>query len=96
MSKYSTIGWIATLLGIISFIPQTYKVYKTNDTKSLSLGMYLIINMSFILWIYYGYKLKLTPVLYGNSVLIIMSMYILSQKIKHLKSKNELSLNNVL
>ena len=44
-----TVGWVANIIGISSFIPQCYKVYQTNNTKSLSLNMYILITISFSL-----------------------------------------------
>lgn len=90
------IGWLATVLGIISFVPQTLKVYKTDDTKSISLGMYIIITISFGLWIYYGFVLNLKPILYGNMCIIIMSIYILITKIHHLRREKKILYDNLL
>lgn len=90
------IGWIANLLGISAFIPQAVKVYRTDDTESLSLGMYIIISLSLATWIIYGYILNLPPVFYGNIILIILAIYILIKKIIHLRNKDKLLYNNLL
>jgi uncharacterized protein with PQ loop repeat len=36
------LGFLAASLTTISFIPQVYIVWKTNDTKSISLAMFLL------------------------------------------------------
>ena len=75
------LGWIANVIGIVSFVPQCWKVYKTNDTKSLSLMMYIFINISFVLWIIYGAVIKAPPVMGGNVVMLILASYILVKKL---------------
>lgn len=79
------LGYIATTIGIISFMPQAWKVYKTSDTKSLSLGMWILINISFVLWIIYGSIIKAMPVMGGNTVMLLLGSYILFKKIENYK-----------
>jgi len=88
MTPVEILGWSANGLGIISFVPQCYKVYKTNDTKSLSVLMFIIITMSFLLWIVYGYEIKSRPIMYGNIVTFILSMYILVKKLQNSSKDN--------
>ncbi len=47
------IGWIAGALSICAFLPQSLKVFKTRNTKGISLWMYVFYccaNCSWILW----------------------------------------------
>ena len=79
------IGWLATGIGIVSFMPQVYKIYQTNHTQSLSLGMYILISISFVLWIIYGMKIGAMPIVFGNILMLVMASYILTKKILNLK-----------
>ena len=82
-------GWVATAIGIISFMPQAYKVYSTNDTKALSLYKWVLINFSFVLWIIYGANIGATPVMGGNILMLLLGSYIMIKKIMNSKKDKE-------
>ncbi|MGL4768994.1 MAG: aminotransferase class I/II-fold pyridoxal phosphate-dependent enzyme [Mycoplasmoidaceae bacterium] len=44
------IGFFVAFLGLIAFLPQAFKTMKTGNTKSLSLGAYLIFTISNLMW----------------------------------------------
>lgn len=76
-------GFIGAGLGIIMFIPQALQVHKTKNTKSISLATYVIIDIASFFWIAYALIINALPVLLVNIVLIILSSYIISMKLKH-------------
>lgn len=76
-------GFIGAGLGIIMFIPQAFQVYKTKNTKSISLATYVIIDIASFFWIAYALMISSLPVLMVNIVLILLSTYIIVMKIKH-------------
>lgn len=78
----SYIGFFAAICTTVAFIPQVIKVYKSKHTKDISLGMFLFLNLGFILWICYGLMIKSYPVVIANAVTIILASYILITKIK--------------
>lgn len=75
------LGLSATFLTTVSFLPQTLKLIKTRDTKSISLVMYCIYNVGIVLWIIYGLQVSDTPIIISCSVTFIFSMTILLMKI---------------
>ena len=83
MNIVSAIGILAGICTTISFVPQALKVYKTKDTKSLSLGMFLIFLLGISLWLTYGIILHNTPITIANSITMPMAIYIIIMKIKH-------------
>ena len=83
------LGWIANIIGIISFIPQCWQIHKTNDTKAISLVMYILIVISFILWVIYGYIIKASPVMGGNIVMFFLGSYILVRKSMNYKKDSQ-------
>ena len=88
----SYLGFIAAFCTTIAFIPQAVKVYKSKHTKDISLGMFLLLNIGIVLWIWYGLMIKSYPVVIANSITIILAGYILVTKIRFdilLIKKNE-------
>lgn len=80
------IGLIAAFLTTISFLPQAVQVIKTKDTKSISLGMYLMFVLGVASWLVYGFILKDKPLILANSVTFVFSSFILFFKLKEVYS----------
>lgn len=79
------IGLITSILSTISFLPQAIYVIRTHDTKSLSLAMYLLINIAFILWLIYGILLRQAPIYLANGICLILGLIILFYKVKEIR-----------
>lgn len=60
-------GYIGALFISIAFLPQTYKLFKTKNTKGLSLICYLIYHLGLTLFIIYGSFTKNYPLLIANA-----------------------------
>jgi MtN3 and saliva related transmembrane protein len=82
-----TIGYIAATLTTISFLPQAYKVYKTKDTSSISLGMFSLLNVGLFLWLIYGISKNIPPVIISNAITLVVAMYIWFVKLKEVLDK---------
>lgn len=84
----SIIGYLAGICTAIAQFPQAYKVYKTKETKSISLGMYSILTLSIFLWFIYGTLLPNLPMILANGICLFPSTYTLSVALKnYFKSK---------
>jgi len=79
------IGTMAAVCTTAAFIPQAILVYKTRDTKSISLPMYLVFNFGVICWAIYGFLIKSNPILSANIITFIFAFYILIMKVKDKK-----------
>ncbi|MEP0984145.1 SemiSWEET transporter [Ekhidna sp.] len=77
------IGFIAAFLTTISFAPQAIKTIRTKSTESLSLGMYLTFTIGVGCWLAYGIYLGDAPIIFANSITLILTSTILVLKIKH-------------
>ena len=75
------VGSIAAFLTTVAFVPQAYKVYKTNQTKDLSLFLFLIFSLGVIMWLIYGIMKEDSPIMIANSITLFLSLYILYKKI---------------
>lgn len=83
MDYISVIGFIAGTFTTASFLPQAFKIYRSKQTRDLSLPMYVILFIGVILWVVYGVLVMSLPVIIANSVVISLNLYILLMKIKH-------------
>lgn len=76
------LGILAAILTSISFVPQVYKIWKTNDTSSISLAMFLLFSTGVLLWLVYGWLKKDFAITAANAFTLIMASYILFKKIR--------------
>lgn len=85
MSFAEIIGLIAGAFTTACFIPQVIKIISTNDTKSISLGMYSMFSAGVSLWLIYGLMMKSPSIIMANAVTLPLSLIILWKKIKEKK-----------
>jgi MtN3 and saliva related transmembrane protein len=83
MDVYEVLGFLAAILTTVAFIPQVVKVYKTKETKSISLSMYMVFSVGVLLWFIYGFYLNSLPMILANGITLLSSIYILFMKIKY-------------
>ena len=76
------LGYLAAFCTTIAFIPQAVKVYKTKQTKDISLGMFSLLIAGFVLWLWYGILLSSYPIILANAVTLIIAIYILITKFR--------------
>ena len=62
------IGLIAAVCTTFAFIPQVMKVWKTKQTKDLSLRMYSIMFIGILLWLFYGIRTDSLSIIMANVV----------------------------
>lgn len=78
----SVIGLLAAFFTTIAYIPQTIKVLRTKDTKSISLGMYSLITVGIGLWLVYGILLGDVYLMLANGLCLTFSTMILAMKLR--------------
>lgn len=76
------IGYSASVLSTIAFLPQAWYVIKTKDVKSISLATYSIFVASVVFWFIYGCFLQDMPIVLSNVVCIVLGSIILTYKLK--------------
>ena len=80
--KYSIlaefIASLAGLLSIIAYIPQTYKVYLTNQTEDLDINTFGLLLVIKFLWIIWGFLIgSISVILFGVLQMSIVSYIVL-------------------
>lgn len=77
------IGGIAAILTTAAYIPQSIKVFREKNTKSLSLGMYIMITSGIALWLVYGIMVDSFSLIFANAITLVLAGGILIMKIRH-------------
>lgn len=77
------VGYIAATLTTVAFLPQALKTIRTRDTRSISLGMYVVFSIGIAFWLVYGISIGSMPMILANIVTFILSATILGLKLKH-------------
>ena len=77
------LGYLGAFLSSITFIPQVVKTWKTKSAKDLSMNMLLIIVTSTIVWLVYAIPLVLYPVIIANTIIFVLSTWLVIFKLRH-------------
>lgn len=77
------LGMTAAVLTTAAFIPQAFKVYRTGNTSSISLTMFIVLNLGLLCWLSYGIILEKFPIIFANGFTMIFAIYILMKKISN-------------
>jgi MtN3 and saliva related transmembrane protein len=75
-----SLGFLAGILTSISQLPQVIKVVKTRDTRSISIWTYIILFFGIMLWLIYGIAQNDYPLIFANSVTLILTSLIIYYK----------------
>jgi len=93
MSLIETIGFLASLLSVLNQFPQAIKVFRSQDTHSISLVMYCIVVACISLWLVYGILLSNAPLIWANALSLIPITYIFIMKLRNtIIGKDKLSI----
>ncbi|MGH8403400.1 MAG: SemiSWEET transporter, partial [Gammaproteobacteria bacterium] len=74
---------VAATLTTISFLPQAYHSLRTRDTRSISLGMYMLFTLGVALWLVYGLLIHDLPVTLANGVTLVLTLVVLALKLRY-------------
>tara|TARA_B110000014_G_scaffold264090_1_gene263296 strand:+ start:152 stop:424 length:273 start_codon:yes stop_codon:yes gene_type:complete len=82
MNTTTIVGFFAGFLTTVSFLPQVLKTWKSRSTSDLSMGMLSIFSLGVMCWLVYGFLLQESPMIFWNSVTLILVLVILILKLK--------------
>jgi MtN3 and saliva related transmembrane protein len=83
MTPTEIVGAAAATLTTLAFVPQAFKVLKEQDTRSLSLGMYVIFTAGVLLWGVYGYLRGDWVIILANAITATLCVAILITKLRN-------------
>jgi len=79
-NHHELLGFVAALLGTISFLPQVIRIWRFRSVKDISSAMYIIYGSSILLWLLYGIIIKSTPLILAEILTLILVSIILVMK----------------
>ncbi|MCZ2460759.1 MAG: SemiSWEET transporter [Chitinophagales bacterium] len=88
MTFVTILGFIAAALTTGSFLPQAIKTIRTNDTRSISLFMYLLFSTGTLLWLIFGMLSSNMPIIVANAITLVFAVIILFYKVRNQKKRN--------
>jgi MtN3 and saliva related transmembrane protein len=91
MTAISAIGYVAAICSTLSFAPQAWKIIKSRETKDISVGMYALTVLGFVLWAAYGIALKQWPIVGSNAICLLLSAFILMMKMLPQSKKEQVA-----
>ncbi len=74
-------GLFGSLLSSITFIPQVLQAWKTKSVADLNLTMMLIVVLSTVVWLVYGFGRGALPVIIANAIIFILSVMLVYFKL---------------
>ncbi len=77
------IGLLAGTLTTVCYLPQVIKIWRTRETKDISLLMYVTVTGGGALWLIYGILIDNWVITIVNAVTLVLSGSVLILKIKH-------------
>lgn len=80
-------GLIGSALSSITFIPQVLQAWKTKSVGDLNLSMMVIVTLSTMVWLVYGFGRGALPVIICNAIIFILSLVLLYFKFTFPKNK---------
>jgi MtN3 and saliva related transmembrane protein len=83
MDWIKIMGYVAAVATTVAFLPQAFQTIKTKDTKSISLGMYVVFTFGVLMWLLYGVFNKDLPIIFANAITLILALVILGCKLKY-------------
>jgi MtN3 and saliva related transmembrane protein len=82
MNTTTILGFFAGFLTTVSFLPQVVKTWKSRSASDLSLGMLSVFSFGVMCWLIYGFLLQESPMIFWNSVTLVLVLVILILKLK--------------
>ncbi len=83
MNHVDVIGYIATALIMIGFLPQAWQVWRTKSVEDVSLPTYAILMAGAVAWTTYGYLPGDGPIILTNVVPFFVQGSIVICKLKY-------------
>jgi len=78
-----TIGFIAGLFTLLTYVPQSVKTIRSRKTRDLSFITLILLTVSALLWVAYGLGKSLKAVWFTNSIVALLALSILIIKFQN-------------
>ena len=75
------IGSVASVITVMAFLPQAWKIWRQRDAAAISLRTYVLLVSASGLWTWFGVVIQSVPVILTNSICLLVQMGILGLKL---------------
>jgi len=82
MDYPTLLGCFAGFLTTAVFVPQVWKTWKSKSASDLSLAMFSVFSLGVLCWLGYGIMIVEAPIIFWNSITLILALAILAMKWK--------------
>ena len=77
------LGFVGGALITIGFIPQVVNLFRLRSAHEISLTFTILFLLGAICWLVYGIVLKLPPVIFWNTISLVLVSLMLYAKLKY-------------
>jgi MtN3 and saliva related transmembrane protein len=83
MQHVEYLGYAAGIITTLAFLPQAFRIFRTRQTRDISLLWALAMNSGIVLWLLYGILKNDLPMIAANSVTLLLLIIILFLKLRY-------------
>ncbi|RHX90606.1 SemiSWEET transporter [Leptospira stimsonii] len=83
MDSVTFLGYLASLLTTVSFLPQLIRIVMGGSTKDISRNMYIVFVTGVVMWFVYGCLKQDFPIILANIFTFIFTSIILYFKLRN-------------
>ena len=78
----NSVGVAAGLCSMASFVPQLIKISRERDASGVSLRMFAVTTLAFVLWTTFGLLQRSWPIAVSNAVCLVLVLAIVALRLK--------------
>jgi MtN3 and saliva related transmembrane protein len=83
VSLVGVVGFLASAVGVVAFLPQVIRIWRTGHARDLSLLSFLLLAAGVVLWFTYGILIRDIPIVFTNGAIGVLVFVILSFKLRY-------------
>ncbi|SFK33873.1 SemiSWEET transporter [Methylocapsa palsarum] len=77
------VSTFAAILTTVCWLPQVIHLFRTRDTRAISLAMQIAFACGVALWLVFGFMIGNWPLIVANAVTLVLAGAIIALKIVH-------------
>ena len=82
MTVVPLLGYAAATCTTVAFVPQVVRIWKTRQTRDISLGMFIVMTAGVLMWLIFGLFIHDIPLVAANGATFVLSLTILLLKLR--------------
>ncbi len=82
MTVVKLLGYAAATCTTVAFVPQVLHIWRTRQTRDVSLGLFAVMTAGVLMWLIYGLVIHDRPLVAANGTTFVLSLTILVMKLR--------------